>query len=152
MHVKNEFGKMDEDNKIFAYNMHSQLENNILSLVYAEKCNNIQKQNVCAAKEKIILETINKASPEQFKCFTKLLFAEFKECMYQSMADDYFENIVIHYERIIYNNDEWNNTITFHSHDASHYLFEGVEYKFYTMMESKGLQILNVAVEPDEIY
>jgi hypothetical protein len=138
----------EDNNKMFAKTMLSMLESNTLALVYAKKHKNKDKNKLCAEKEQEIIASLNAATPDELDCFTRLFFAEFKEIYHRSHTKSDFEsfenNLMLEYERIIYNHHMWNNEICFHTHDPNHYMFKDKSYNFYDEIESKGDNIFIV--------
>jgi hypothetical protein len=139
---------MQDNNKMFAKTMLCSIESNTLGLVYAKQCNNKDKKKFYEEKEKDLIATINSSTSDEFDCFTRLFFAEFKEIYHLSQTEPEFEsfenNLMLEYERIIYNHNIWNNQICLHTHNPNHYMFEGKSYSFYDMIESKGDNIFDV--------
>jgi hypothetical protein len=96
-------------------------------------------------EEKLMTEIMNS---EVSDIFCKLLIAEYKEMLYESIYYPYFEYAeMLHmeeYERIImeYYGE---NTLWEHEHDPSHFMYDDDKhsYMFFEMIESKGFYILD---------
>ena len=142
-------------NKATAERLYSELDSNIISVVFAKKNGDFEKQLTCENKVCEILDEVYNSSDDINDCFYRLLVAEYKEKIYWSIYDckvdsiDY--DILREYDMLFKSDDTLYNILMEHYHDSSHYMFRESNpfYSFYEMVESKGLSILDEYNEDD---
>jgi hypothetical protein len=143
--------------KTYAEQMYQKFESNIISMVFAENKNDVEKLKQCQAAEREMINTLLAAPVEKYNCFMTLLIAEYKERTYWSICDAHCDSdyriecdILSEYTRIFSKNCIWDCMAKSQKHDPTHIMFAGKHYHFYDMLEEKGYNILTMSEE--EVY
>jgi hypothetical protein len=137
--------KMEQcDVKNKCQNLFNKIENNCIKLVFAKNRDNKETITKCAEIEK---ELIQEALTCNEAVYVKMFFlSEYKEQIYNSMHDPYFERI----ENDVFNelNRIINSMYTYediyqYQHEQNHFLFKNKFYSFFEFVESKGVNIID---------
>jgi hypothetical protein len=124
-----------------------EFDKNTISLFFAKNKNDTALKKQYKENEELLMEKIIKTENIR-DIFEKLLIAEYKEKVYESINFPYFEYAeMLHmeeYKRIIleYYGE---NTLWEHEHDPTHFMFDDGKhfYMFYEMVEVNGDYILD---------
>jgi hypothetical protein len=138
--------------KYMVYSIYNKLHSAVISLVFANKKQDLDKIIASQADINTCFHKIQENDMEVQESFSRLLVAEFKELVYNSKYDPCFEkiedDIMTVYENIVPVEDALN-----HKHDPTHYMFSEKPYwySFYEMLECNGGSVFDdVSDDPDE--
>jgi hypothetical protein len=122
----------------------NQLENNCIKLVFAKNKDNEEVIKTCTQTENELVKTVLTCDEANY---CKIFFlSEYKEQVYNSIHDPYFERIeqdvFNEIERIIESMYTYED-IYQHHHDQQHFLFKDKFYSFFEFVESKDINIMD---------
>ena len=128
------------------YSIYNKLHSAIISLAFANNKNDLTKILDSHARINSLLNQVYESDANAQDAFIRLMMAEYKELVYNSIYDPYFDRIeaALHgiYEKIVTEKEEYFD-VQNHCHDPTHYMFADMKlYDFYDMIECKGLNIL----------
>lgn len=94
-----------------------------------------------------LISHVYKSNEEIQKNFFNLMISEYKEYVYNSIYDPYFEDteikIMDKYECIIKSDEQIQERLCKHVHEASDEIYERAYYMFHEMVEKYGYSILD---------
>lgn len=119
----------------------------VTSLVFARQNEDVQKIDNILVKINTIIYNIYVRDDELSDAFIRLMMAEYKEMIFDSIYDPSLLDIDLYildeYDQIIIDNEELFDPYN-HYHDPTHYMFADTEYvySFYELCEKDGHSIL----------
>lgn len=132
-----------------------ELNSAIISLAFAKNKNDSKKVDICQNKIESILDNVhNNCDTNTSDAFTRLLMAEYKEQVYESIFHPHFDrmdyDVLCEYDLLIESKPDLYTPYD-HIHDPTHFMFDDGKhyYSFYEMMEKDGSKILDKWNEED---